>query len=211
MEDLTMELTVMNKRRYDELIGKITNLETEIAIAHTQLKAIESNSNQLAEIAFDENRFTQQLLDKVDDVARESAKDAIDVDDIVNQVQDNIDIMEDVERTVNRMDLVGEDKVNEMIGDYIRDNNILDGDEVEGVVGDYLSNNEYLERSDAESMIEEAVTDLKETIMLEILQLIANKLTGKDTHHDNNDRDRSLHLSGTVEASEARSYNATSA
>jgi hypothetical protein len=211
MEDLTMELTVMNKRRYDELIGKITNLETEIAIAHTQLRAIESNNNQLAEIAFDESRFTQQLLDKVDDVAREAAKDAIDVDDIVNQVQDNIDIMEDVERTVNRMDLVGEDKVNEMIGDYIRDNNILDGDEVEGVVGDYLSNNEYLERSDAESMIEEAVTDLKETIMLEILQLIANKLTGKDTHHDNNDRDRSLHLSGTVEASEARSYNATSA
>jgi hypothetical protein len=206
-----MELTVMNKRRYDELIGKITNLETEIAIAHTQLKAIESNSNQLAEIAFDESRFTQQLLDKVDDVAREAAKDAIDVDDIVNQVQDNIDIMEDVERTVNRMDLVGEDKVNEMISDYIRDNNILDGDEVEGVVGDYLSNNEYLERSDVESMIEEAVTDLKETIMLEILQLIANKLTGKDTHHDNNDRDRSLHLSGTVEASEARSYNATSA
>jgi hypothetical protein len=184
MEDLTMELTVMNKRRYDELIGKITNLETEIAIAHTQLKAIESNSNQLAEIAFDENRFTQQLLDKVDDVAREAAKDAIDVDDIVNQVQDNIDIMEDVERTVNRMDLVGEDKVNEMIGDYIRDNNILDGDEVEGVVGDYLSNNEYLERSDAESMIEEAVTDLKETIMLEILQLIANKLTGKDKQEE---------------------------
>jgi len=186
-----MELTVMNKRRYDELIGKITNLETEIAIAHTQLRAIESNNNQLADIAFDESRFTQQLLDKVDDVAREAAKDAIDVDDIVNQVQDNIDIMEDVERTVNRMDLVGEDKVNEMIGDYIRDNNILDGDEVEGVVGDYLSNNEYLERSDVESMIEEAVTDfketiadLKETIMLEILQLIANKLTGKDKQEE---------------------------
>lgn len=186
-----MELTVMNKRRYDELIGKITNLETEIAIAHTQLRAIESNNNQLAEIAFDESRFTQQLLDKVDDVAREAAKDAIDVDDIVNQVQDNIDIMEDVERTVNRMDLVGEDKVNEMIGDYIRDNNILDGDEVEGVVGDYLSNNEYLERSDAENMIEEAVTDfketiadLKETIVLEVLQLIANKLTGKDKQEE---------------------------
>jgi hypothetical protein len=108
MEDLTMELTVMNKRRYDELIGKITNLETEIAIAHTQLKAIESNNNQLAEIAFDESRFTQQLLDKVDDVAREAAKDAI----------------------------------------------------------------------------EEAVTDLKETIMLEILQLIANKLTGKDKQEE---------------------------
>ncbi len=103
-----MELTVMNKRRYDELIGKITNLETEIAIAHTQLKAIESNNNQLAEIAFDESRFTQQLLDKVDDVAREAAKDAI----------------------------------------------------------------------------EEAVTDLKETIMLEILQLIANKLTGKDKQEE---------------------------
>jgi hypothetical protein len=119
--------------------------------------------------------------------------------------------MEDVERTVNRMDLVGEDKVNDMIGDYIRDNNILDGDEVEGVVGDYLSSNEYLERSDVESMIEEAVTDLKETIMLEILQLIANKLTGKDTYHANNDRDTSVQVSGIDGHSEARSYNATSA
>ena len=179
-----MELTVMNKRRYDELIGKITNLETEIAIAHTQLKAIQDSNNQLAEIAFDENRFTQQLLDKVEETAREVAKDAIDIDDIAREVQDNIDIMEDVERTVNRMDLVGEDKVNDMIGDYIRDNNILDGDEVEGVVGDYLSSNEYLERSDVESMIEEAVTDLKEEIIDAVIKAIANKLTGKDKQEE---------------------------
>jgi len=99
-------------------------------------------------------------------------------------VQDNIDIMEDVERTVNRMDLVGESKVNEMIGDYINDSDILDSGAVESLVADYLSTNDYLERSDAESMIEEAVTDLKETIVLEVLQLIANKLTGKDKQEE---------------------------
>jgi len=184
MEDLTMELTVMNKRRYDELIGKITNLETEIAIAHTQLKAIQDSNNQLAEIAFDENRFTQQLLDKVDDVAREAAKDTIDVDDIVNQVQDNIDVSEDVERAVGRLDLVDSDKVNDKIQDFINDSDILDSGAVESLVADYLSTNDYLERSDAESMIEEAVTDLKETIVLEVLQLIANKLTGKDKQEE---------------------------
>jgi cell division protein FtsB len=211
MEDLTMELTVMNKRRYDALIGKITNLETEIAIAHTQLKAIQDSNNQLAEIAFDENRFTQQLLDKVEETAREVARDTVDIDDIVSEVQDNIDVSEDVERAVGRLDLVDSDKVNDKIQDFINDSDILDSGAVESLVADYLSTNDYLERSDAESMIEEAVTDLKETIVREVLQLIANKLTGKDTHHDNNDRDRSLHLSGTVEASEARSYNATSA
>lgn len=179
-----MELTVMNKRRYDELIGKITNLETEIAIAHTQLKAIQDSNNQLAEIAFDENRFTQQLLDKVDDVAREAAKDTIDVDDIVNQVQDNIDVSEDVERAVGRLDLVDSDKVNDKIQDFINDSDILDSGAVESLVADYLSTNDYLERSDAESMIEEAVTDLKETIVLEVLQLIANKLTGKDKQEE---------------------------
>ncbi len=178
-----MEITVMNKRRYDELVGKITNVETEIALAHTQLKAIQDSNNQLAEIAFDENRFTQQLLDKVDDVAREAAKDAVDTDEIVSEVQDNIDISEDVERAVSNMDLTTEDRVNDMISNYISDNSILDSDDVESAIADYLQSNDYVERSDVEDIVRDAVAELKEEIMLEILQLIANKLTVKDTYN----------------------------
>jgi hypothetical protein len=183
MEVLIMEITVMNKRRYDELVGKITNVETEIALAHTQLKAIQDSNNQLAEIAFDENRFTQQLLDKVDDVAREAAKDAVDTDEIVSEVQDNIDISEDVERAVSNMDLTTEDRVNDMISNYISDNSILDSDDVESAIADYLQSNDYVERSDVEDIVRDAVAELKEEIMLEILQLIANKLTVKDTYN----------------------------
>ena len=178
-----MELTVMNKRRYDELVGKITNVETEIALAHTQLKAIQDSNNQLAEIAFDENKFTQQLLNKVDDVAQEAAKDAIDIDDIAREVLDNLDISEDVERAVSNMDLTTEDKVNDLISDYISDNSIMDSDDVDSAIDDYLQSNNYVERSDVEDIVREAVAELKEEIMLEILQLIANKLTVKDTYN----------------------------
>ena len=206
-----MELTVMNKRRYDELVGKITNVETEIALAHTQLKAIQDSNNQLAEIAFDENRFTQQLLDKVDDVAQEAAKDAIDIDDIAREVLDSLDISEDVERAVSNMDLTTEDNVNDLISDYISDNSIMDSDDVDSAIDDYLQSNNYVERSDVEDIVREAVAELKDELMQEVLQLIANKLTGKDTYHANNDRDTSVQVSGIDRHSEARSYNASGA
>lgn len=211
-----MELTVMNKRRYDELVGKITNLELEIAKAHTQLEAMQNSNNQLAEIAFDENKFTDMLLDRCEEAAREAAKDAIDIDDIASEVSNSLDISEDVERAVDNLGCVTKDdldeKIDSLVGRYIRDNNILDSDEVESAIENYMSSNwDFVEsdvtddlRSDLDELRDEMDT-LKETIVLEVLQLIANKLTAKENDNANNSRDNGLHISGTDTASQGAS------
>ena len=211
-----MELTVINKRRYDELVGKITNLELEIAKAHTQLEAMQNSNNQLADIAFDENKFTDMLLDRCEEAAREAAKDAIDIDDIASEVSNSLDISEDVERAVDNLGCVTKDdldeKIDSLVGRYIRDNNILDSDEVESAIENYMSSNwDFVEsdvtddlRSDLDELRDEMST-LKETIVLEVLQLIANKLTAKENDDANNNRDNGLHISGTDTASQGAS------
>ena len=207
-----MELTVMNKRRYDELVGKITNLELEIARAHTQHEAILNSNHQLAEIAFDENRFTDMLLERCEETAREAAKDAIDLDDIATDVVDRMDVSEDVERVVDRMSLVTKDTVNDLVEEYVNDNNLLNTDEVEEVVDDYITRNcDFVEsdvtdelRSDIDEL-RDMVDTLKETIVLEVLQLIANKLTAKENDNANNSRDNGLHISGTDTTSQEAS------
>jgi hypothetical protein len=216
MEELNMELTVMNKRRYDELVGKITNLELEIARAHTQLEAIQNSNNQLAEIAFDESKFTDMLLERCEETAREAAKDAIDLDDIATDVVDRMDVSEDVERIVKNLECITKDDLNDKIDDcvaeYIRDNNILDSDEVESTVETYIRHNcDFVEsdvtdelRSDLDELRDEMDT-LKETIVLEVLQLIANKLTAKENDNANNSRDNKLHISGTNTTSQGAS------
>jgi len=216
MEDLIMELTVMNKRRYDELVGKITNLELEIAKAHTQLEAIQNSNNQLAEIAFDECKFTDALLARCEEAAAEAAKDAIDIDEIASEVSNNLDISDDVERIVNNLECITKDdldeKVDSLVTRYIRDNNILDSDEVESTVEDYIRHNcDFVEsdvtddlRSDIDELRDEMDT-LKETIVLEVLQLIANKLTAKENDNANNSRDNGLQISGTDTTSQAAS------
>lgn len=211
-----MELTVMNKRRYDELVGKITNLELEIAKAHTHLNAIESNNNQLAEIAFDESKLTDILLARCEEAAAEAAKDAIDIDEIASEVSNNLDISEDVERAVDNLGCVTKDdldeKIDSLVGRYIRDNNILDSDEVESAIENYMSSNwDFVEsdvtddlRSDLDELRDEMDT-LKETIVLEVLQLIANKLTAKENDNANNSGDNGLQISGTDTASQGAS------
>ena len=211
-----MELTVMNKRRYDELVGKITNLELEIAKAHTQLEAIQNSNNQLAEIAFDECKFTDALLARCEEAAAEAAKDAIDIDEIASEVGNNLDISEDVEREFNRLDCVTKydlnDKIDDCVAEYIRDNNILDSDEVESTVETYIRHScDFVEsdvtddlRSDLDELRDEMDT-LKETIVLEVLQLIANKLTAKENDNANNSRDNGLHISGTDTTSQEAS------
>ena len=130
-----MEITIISKARYDQLINSIKNLETH-------LNAIESNNNQLAEIAFDESKFTDMLLERCEETAREAAKDAIDIDDIASEVSNNLDISDDVERIVNNLECITKDDLNDKIDDcvaeYIRDNNILDSDEVESTVETYI-------------------------------------------------------------------------
>jgi len=211
-----MELTVMNKRRYDELVGKITNLELEIAKAHTQLEAIQNSNNQLAEIAFDECKFTDALLARCEEVAAEAAKDAIDIDEIASEVGNNLDISDDVERAVNNLECITKDdlndKVDDCVAEYIRDNNILDSDEVESTVEDYIRHNcDFVEsdvtddlRSDLDELKDE-IDRLKETIVLEVIQAITNKLTAKENDNANNSRDNGLQISGTDTTSQAAS------
>jgi hypothetical protein len=211
-----MELTVMNKRRYDELVGKITNLEFEIAKAHTQLEAIQNSNNQLAEIAFDECKFTDALLARCEEAAAEAAKDAIDIDEIASEVSNNLDISDDVERIVNNLECITKDdldeKVDLLVTRYIRENNLADGDEVESIVENCINHNcDFVEsdvtddlRSDLDELKDEMDT-LKETIVLEVLQLIANKLTAKENDNANNSRDNGLHISGTDTTSQAAS------
>ena len=200
-----MELTVMNKRRYDELVGKITNLELEIAKAHTQLEAIQDSNNQLAEIAFDECKFTDALLERCEEAAREAAKDAIDIDDIASDVVDRLDISEDVERAIQRMDFQTGDEVNNRIEDYINDNDILNSSNVESAIEDYVSSNGIMTEDDVESMLEAALDDFKDDIIKEVIQAITSKLTAKENDNANNSRDNGLHISGTDTTSQAAS------
>jgi hypothetical protein len=227
-----MELTVMNKKRYDELMSSVKNLETQVALAHSQLRAIQDSNNQLAEIAFDEARFTDVVLNKVDELAREAARDTIDIDDIASEVANNLDVSEEVQRAVERLDVVSRDDVNDLISDYINNEDLVNESQVEQMICDYVDQNcDYVEKDvtdelhddiqelkeNMKDMIHDAVEDVfhrligeslaghTETITLNVLQLIANKLTGKDTHHANNNRDHGLYISGTLTQGETAS------
>ena len=78
-----------------ELANVIANgfnaLETRIKSLEEQLTAMQQANNQLTDIAFDENRFTQQLLEKVDDTAREAVKESLDYDEIAREMTQYID------------------------------------------------------------------------------------------------------------------------
>lgn len=200
-----MELTVMTKAKFDALTKRIASIEEQVTALHTC-------NNQLAEIAFDENKFTDALLARCEEAAREAAKEEIDVDDIANDVANQIDLSEDIQRAIDRMDFQTGDEVNDKIEDYINDNSILNAGEVDDAIGEYINSNySFIEsdvtdelRSDLDELRDEMDT-LKETIVLEVLQLIANKLTGKDTHNANNDRDDSLQISRTDTTSQGAS------
>lgn len=179
-----MDITLISKARFDALMQDIKNLEAQIQMAHTQLKAMQETNNNFAEIAFDENRFTDELITRCEDAAREAAKEEIDLDDIASEVGNCIDISEDVERAVERLDLVTEDKVNDMVEEYVNDNNLLNTDEVEEVVEDYIQRNCDFVEKDVTDELHDDIQELKhemqsmrEGIALEVLQLIANKLT----------------------------------
>lgn len=200
-----MEITLISKARYDQLVNDIKNLETQIAMANSQLRAIQDSNNQLAEIAFDEARFTDYVMEKVDDLAREAARDSIDIGDIASDVANNLDVSEDVQRAVDRMGYITSDDVNDKIEDYINDNDILNSSEVESAIEDYVDGQDYIERGDVESLIEDALDEFKDTIVREVIQAITNKLTAKENDYANNDRDHSLQISGTNTESQGAS------
>lgn len=194
-----MEITVMTKAKYDALIAQIKNLETQTAMLHGQIKAIQDSNNQLAEIAFDESRFTDKLLEKVDDLARESARDTIDIDDIANEVANNLDVSEEVQRAVERLDVVSRDEVQDLIEDYVNSNGLVNEGQVEDLISDYIQHNDYIDRDATQDLIREAVKDeVNKTI-----QTLINKLTAKENDHATGNHDYSLSLPRVANESQA--------
>lgn len=201
-----MDITLISKARFDALMQDIKNLEAQIQMAHTQLKAMQETNNNFADIAFDENRFTDELLSRCEEVAREAAKEEIDTDDIADEAARKVDLSDAIEEYIsNDTSILTKDSVEDMISEYINDNNLLNTDEVEEVVSDYIQHNcDFVEKDDLDSAIEEKVeveldslignydfinrdefhrligeslAGMRHEIVKEVLQLIADKLT----------------------------------
>lgn len=182
---LTDISTVANLMK--EQLEEVKRLRADMDVMraeHKQMNEVVQNHGttmqNFADIAFDDNKFTQELLSRCEEAAERAAKDAIDIDDIASDVANNLDVSEDVQRAVERLDLIDEDKVNDMIQDYINDNNILNTDEVEEVVSDYVERNcDFVEKGDVEDMVHRLVGESLKGHADYIVQLIANKLTAK--------------------------------
>jgi hypothetical protein len=175
---------------------------------------------QFADIAFDENKFTQELLERCESAAREVAEDTVDISALASEVQANIDISDDVARYADRYGLVSEDSVSDLIQDYINDNNILNSDEVEESIDDYLNRNDYIVREDVESLVEDKVNELvQQAIKRELVKVVHQMMHAvagtpqliKESTDANNNRDHSVQVSETNGQGEARSYNALGA
>ena len=196
---------------------KTLRAEMELMRAeHKQMNEVVTNHtitmNHFAEIAFDENKFTQALLERCEGAAREAAEEAIDLDTITRDVAGSIDVADDVALYADRLHLVSRDTVNDIVEEYVNDNNLLNADEVEDIVSDYISHNcDYVEKDVTDELHDEIqelkreIKALKESIAQDVVQLIANKLTGKELHHANDSRDTSVQISGTNGSGKAES------
>jgi gamma-glutamyl:cysteine ligase YbdK (ATP-grasp superfamily) len=136
-----------------ELQSTVANLNTQVALCHSMMRAMEQTNNQLVDIAFDENKFTQQLLDRVDETAREAARDSVDAEEIARDAAGFVDVSDDVERCIERMGLQTRDDVNDLIRDYINDESIPTMSEVEDLIEEHLVSNDYMQREDIEDLI----------------------------------------------------------
>ena len=156
-----MDITLISKARFDALMQDIKNLEAQIQMAHTQLKAMQETNNNFADIAFDENRFTDELLSRCEEVAREAAKEEIDTDDIADEAARKVDLSDAIDEYIsNDTSILTKDYLEDKISEYISDNNILDSNEVEDVVSDYIQHNcDFVEKDDLDSAIEEKVEE----------------------------------------------------
>lgn len=204
-------------------LKKVNELETQVALANSQLRAIQESNNQLAEIAFDENKFTQVLMEKVDDLAREAARDSIDTEEIAREAAQYVEIGDEVQRHVDRLGMVTSDDVNDAIQDFVNDNDIATTSEVEDAISEYLDHNDYICKSDIQDMIQEEVNDavderteniarrIAQGIVKEEIMNLLHKLIKENTNaNDTNQNDSSIQLSGVVGQSQANGYGETS-
>ena len=175
---------------------------------HKQMDEVVQNHvatmQNFADMAFDDNKFTQELLSRCEEAAAEAAKDAIDIDDIASEVSNNIDVSEDVERCAERLGYVCDDKVRDLVEEYVNDNNLLNTDEVEEVVEEYIERNcDFVEKDVTDQLHEDIVElreemqEMKQEIIDTVIQVLINKLTAKENDHATNYRSDSVQVSGT--------------
>lgn len=197
----------------------------KIKVLEEKMEAMQNSNNQLADMAFDENKFTQELFSRCEELAEKAAKDAVDIDDIASEVSNNIDISEDVQRAIERLDLVDRDGVDDIVGDRIRDEDFQTESDVESLIENYLVNNDYVDEDYVEQKVEDIVlgaidqvldermekklTGVKEEITQAVIAAIINKLTGKETHHADNSNHNSVSVSGVIRQSEIQSNGQT--
>ena len=159
-------------------------LETRIKSLEEQLTAMQQANNQLTDIAFDENRFTQQLLEKVDDTAREAVKESLDYDEIAREVPQYIDADDVCERVMDNLDVarlardVAEtnafsDKVQDHVEEYVNDNNLLNADEVDEAIGDYIERNYDIVQH---GQLREMLDQTRSEIVQQAIESIATRL-----------------------------------
>lgn len=220
---LTDISTVANLMK--EQLEEVKRLRADMDVMraeHKQMNEMVQNHGttmqNFADIAFDDNKFTQELLSRCEEAAERAAKDAIDIDDIASDVANNLDVSEDVQRAVERLDLIDEDKVNDMIQDYINDNNILNTDEVEEVVSDYVERNcDFVEKDVTDQLhddiqeLKREMQDMKQEIIDAVVQTLINKLTAKENDHATNSNGNSLQISGTNGQGQANGHVQTNA
>lgn len=172
----------------DEL-SVVSTLRAEMDLMRTEHKQMNDvlqnygkSVQEFSEIAFDENKFTESLLERCEEAAREAAKEEIDIDEIASEVQDNIDVTEDVRRVIDRMDLITEDKVNDLVETYINDNTILNSVEVDNAIEDYLLNNDYIQRDDVDEIARDAVNDIVDERTENVARRIVKEELAKLVH-----------------------------
>lgn len=216
----------------DQLIAFALQMKKEmekIPVLEEKMEAMMSANNQLADMAFDENRFTQELLERCENAAREAAEESINIDEIVGEVHINLDISEDVHRIVDRMDFVDENRVEEIVSNKLSDEDFQTESQVEDLIINFLHDNDYITRDDTEDVVQdvvnemvdertenvarriaqESLTGVKEEITQAVIAAIINKLTGKETHHADNSNHNSVSISGVIGQSEIQSNGQT--
>lgn len=215
MENQTTETNEVNMVNFLNQIARAALLMKKqvekINKLEEQLTNMQNTHNHLADIAFDEGKFTEFLMDKVDEAAREAARDTIDIDEIAERAAGEIDISDEVERCVGRLDLVSEDRLDSALDsrDYKNES------EVEELIENYIEYNcdfasksdfhDYMTTDEIEERLEEIKEEIIDEVVDKVVAAIVSKLTGKEIHHATDSRDHSIQVSGVNGSSEAPS------
>lgn len=215
MENQTTETNEVNMVNFLNQIARAALLMKKqvekINKLEEQLTNMQNTHNHLADIAFDEGKFTEFLMDKVDEAAREAAQDAVDTDQIARDAAEYVDLENEVERCIKQLDFVDEDRLDSVLDSK----NYKDESEVEDLIENYIEYNcdfasksdfhDYMTTDEIEERLEEIKEEIIEEVVDKVVAAIVSKLTGKENDHATDSRDNSIQVSGVNGSSEATS------